>query len=77
MSNDLLSLTATKAVRLIHDGKLRPEARSSIPKGYTSHPVGFQIDCTNNQKKLHANDLGERSDEWHRQADGCGLRARP
>jgi Asp-tRNA(Asn)/Glu-tRNA(Gln) amidotransferase A subunit family amidase len=26
MSNELLSLTATQAVRLIHDGKLRPEA---------------------------------------------------
>ena len=26
MSSDLISLTATQAVRLIHDGKLRPEA---------------------------------------------------
>jgi Asp-tRNA(Asn)/Glu-tRNA(Gln) amidotransferase A subunit family amidase len=26
MSSDLISLTATQAVRLIHDGDLRPEA---------------------------------------------------
>ena len=37
MSNDLLSLTAKQAVRLIHDGKLRPEA---LMDAYLDHIAG-------------------------------------
>jgi Asp-tRNA(Asn)/Glu-tRNA(Gln) amidotransferase A subunit family amidase len=41
MSGDLLSLTATKAVRLIHDGKLLPEA---LMEAYLAH-IGGQESC--------------------------------
>jgi len=41
MPSDLLSLTATQVVRLIHDGKLRPEA---LVEAYLDHIAGRDPD---------------------------------